>query len=153
NLKQKHSIETMATVCWWRLKAEEIRAEYDNFACSSARDTMAGVARCYDTMAEHLEHRLAREGGCLSSESSCYTRFAFRYRHAACRAMAKLSSAHAESDPAKRPSSIAEATCGRGFRPNPAPAPRGSRFRRIRDSGSIATNWHRAVQLAVFAPD
>ena len=78
NLKQKHSIETMATVCWWRLKAEDIRAEYDNFACSSARDTMAGVARCYDTMAEHLEHRLAREGGCLSSESSCYTRFAFR---------------------------------------------------------------------------
>jgi hypothetical protein len=49
NLDRRHSRETMATACWWRLKAEEIRAEYEDFA------------RCYNIIAEHLEHRLARE--------------------------------------------------------------------------------------------
>jgi hypothetical protein len=78
NLERRYSLETVGTACWWRLKAEEIRAEYDDFACSSARETMAGVARCYDIMAEHLEHRLAREATRLSSDSSCFTRFAFR---------------------------------------------------------------------------
>jgi hypothetical protein len=78
NLEQRHLHETMATACWWRLKAEEIRAEYDGFACSSARATMAGVARCYDNMAEHLEYRLAREVASSSSDGSCFIRSAFR---------------------------------------------------------------------------
>jgi hypothetical protein len=72
------SPETMATACWWRLKAEEIRTEYDGFACQSARETMAGVASCYDMMAVHLENRLTKEAACLSPDSSHFGRFAFR---------------------------------------------------------------------------
>jgi hypothetical protein len=77
-LERRHSLETMATACWWRLKAEEIRAEYADFACSSARKTMADIARCYDNMAAHLEYRLAKEAACLSSDSGYFNRFAFR---------------------------------------------------------------------------
>jgi hypothetical protein len=51
--------ETMEQVCWWRLTAEEIRAEAGQFACRSARDTMAQVALSYDCMAQDLEKRLA----------------------------------------------------------------------------------------------
>jgi len=36
---------TMAQVCWWRLMAEEVRAEADGFACTSAKETMVIVAQ------------------------------------------------------------------------------------------------------------
>jgi hypothetical protein len=78
NLEQRHSPETMGAVCWFRLKAEEIRAEYDGFASDSARETMASIARCYDNMAMHLENRLTKEAACLSPDSSHLGRFAFR---------------------------------------------------------------------------
>ncbi|HUC70525.1 MAG TPA: hypothetical protein VMS01_04975 [Stellaceae bacterium] len=45
--------------CRWRLTAEEIRAEADEFASEAARETMAQVAMSYDRMAEDLEKRLA----------------------------------------------------------------------------------------------
>ena len=78
NLEGRLSPETIGTVCWLRLKAEEIRAEFDGFASASARETMANIARCYDTMAMHLENRLAKEAVFLSSDSSRFARFAFR---------------------------------------------------------------------------
>ena len=53
--------ETMEQVCWWRLTAEEIRAEADEFTSKSARETMAQVAFSYDLMAEDLERRLANQ--------------------------------------------------------------------------------------------
>ena len=36
---------TMAQACWWRLLAEEIRTEADNFGSASARETMELAAR------------------------------------------------------------------------------------------------------------
>ena len=51
--------ETMEQVCWWRLTAEEVRAEADEFTSESARETMVQVALSYDLMAEDLERRLA----------------------------------------------------------------------------------------------
>jgi hypothetical protein len=51
--------ETMEQVCWWRLTAEEIRAEADEFTSVSARGTMVCVALTYERMAEDLERRLA----------------------------------------------------------------------------------------------
>jgi hypothetical protein len=50
--------ETMEQVCWWRLIAEELRAEAEEFASQSARETMALVAQSYDRLAEDLEKRL-----------------------------------------------------------------------------------------------
>ncbi|HUC09507.1 MAG TPA: hypothetical protein VL985_03665 [Stellaceae bacterium] len=50
--------ETMEQVCWWRLTAEEIRAEADGFTSTSARKTMSQIAQSYDRMAEDLEKRL-----------------------------------------------------------------------------------------------
>ena len=50
--------ETMEQVCWWRLTAEELRAEAEDFASKSARETMALVAQSYDRLAEDLEKRL-----------------------------------------------------------------------------------------------
>jgi hypothetical protein len=78
NLEQKYFPETMATVCWWRLKAEEIRVEYDGFSCPSARYTMDIVARCYDNMAEHLEYRLIKEASCSSPSDGFFRRSPFR---------------------------------------------------------------------------
>jgi hypothetical protein len=52
--------ETMAQACWWRLMAEEVRAEADGFNSSSARQTMRIVAQTWDRLAEDLERRLAR---------------------------------------------------------------------------------------------
>ena len=51
--------DTMAQVCWWRLMAEEVRAEADGFACTSAKETMVIVAQIWDSMAENLERWLA----------------------------------------------------------------------------------------------
>ena len=62
---QRRSTEisgTMAQVCWWRLLAEEIRTEADNFGSLSARETMELAARGWEQLAEELEHRLARTG-------------------------------------------------------------------------------------------
>jgi hypothetical protein len=78
NLERRSSPENMSTVCWFRLKAEEIRTEYDSFTCQSAKETMASIARCYDRMAMHLENRLANEAACVSPNSSHFARFAFR---------------------------------------------------------------------------
>ena len=52
--------ETMAQACWWRLTAEEVRAEADGFNSASAKATMLVVAETWDRMAEELERRLAR---------------------------------------------------------------------------------------------
>jgi len=46
---------TMAKVCWWRLMAEEIRAEADDFASTSAKGTMLSAARTLERMARDLE--------------------------------------------------------------------------------------------------
>ena len=51
---------TMAQACWWRLVAEEIRTEADNFGSESARETMEMAARGWEQLAEELEDRLAR---------------------------------------------------------------------------------------------
>ena len=49
----------MAQVCWWRLTAEEIRTEADEFRSEAAREAMVQVASSYDRMAEDLEKPLA----------------------------------------------------------------------------------------------
>ena len=54
---------TMAQACWWRLVAEEIRTEADNFGSEAARETMEMAARSWEQLAEELEDRLARNGG------------------------------------------------------------------------------------------
>ncbi len=51
--------ETMEQVFWWRLTAEEIRTEADDFRSQSARETMSQIALSYERMAEDLEKRLA----------------------------------------------------------------------------------------------
>jgi hypothetical protein len=53
---------TMAQACWWRLVAEEIRTEADDFGSEAARETMEMAARSWEQMAEELEDRLARNG-------------------------------------------------------------------------------------------
>jgi len=53
----------MAQACRWRLLAEEIRTEADNFASESAKETMEMAARGWEQLAEELEHRLARNSG------------------------------------------------------------------------------------------
>ena len=50
----------MAQACWWRLVAEEIRTEADNFGSEAARETMEMAARSWEQLAEELEDRLAR---------------------------------------------------------------------------------------------
>jgi hypothetical protein len=65
NSERPRALETMERACWWRLMAEEIRAEADEFGSESAKETMALVALSYDRMAEDLEKRLThpRYGG------------------------------------------------------------------------------------------
>jgi hypothetical protein len=53
----------MAQACWWRLLAEEIRTEADNFASAAAKETMEVAARGWQQLAEELEHRLTRNTG------------------------------------------------------------------------------------------
>ena len=53
---------TMAQACWWRLLAEEIRTEADNFGSDSAKETMELAARGWEQLAQELECRLARKG-------------------------------------------------------------------------------------------
>ena len=53
---------TMAQACWWRLVAEEIRTEADDFGSEAARETMEMAARSWEQLAEELEDRLARNG-------------------------------------------------------------------------------------------
>jgi len=50
---------TIARARWWRLLAEEIRTEADNFGSVSARQTMEQAAQCWEQLAEEVEHRLA----------------------------------------------------------------------------------------------
>src|SRR5215831_6506870 len=52
-------LETIAHACWYRLVAEEVRTEADDFGSDSAKETMAIVARTWDQLAEDLERRLA----------------------------------------------------------------------------------------------
>jgi len=54
---------TMAQACSWRLLAEEIRTEADNFASEAAKETMEAAARGWEQLAEELEQRLARNAG------------------------------------------------------------------------------------------
>jgi hypothetical protein len=53
--------ETMAEVCWWRLLAEEVRTQAEDFSSASAKTTMLGVAATWDRMADNLERRLTRQ--------------------------------------------------------------------------------------------
>ena len=53
---------TMAEACWWRLVAEELRTESDNFGSESAKETMEIAARGWERLAEELEQRLGRNG-------------------------------------------------------------------------------------------
>jgi hypothetical protein len=53
--------EMMARACWWRLTAEEVRAEADGFNSASAKATMRMVAETWDRLAEEFERRLARK--------------------------------------------------------------------------------------------
>jgi hypothetical protein len=48
----------MAKVCWWRMMAEEMRTEADDFASASAKETLLFAARTLDRMANDLERRL-----------------------------------------------------------------------------------------------
>jgi hypothetical protein len=52
--------ETIAQVCWWHLKAEEIRTEAEDFTFHSAKRTMLDVAAGWDRMADNLERHLSR---------------------------------------------------------------------------------------------
>jgi hypothetical protein len=54
--------ETMAQVCWWRLRAEEVRTEADGFSSRAAKEMMLDVARSWDRMADNLERFFARTG-------------------------------------------------------------------------------------------
>jgi hypothetical protein len=51
--------ETMAEVCWWRLMAEEVRTQAEDFSSPSAKTTMLNVAATWDRMADNLERLLA----------------------------------------------------------------------------------------------
>jgi hypothetical protein len=53
--------ETMAEVCWWRLMAEEVRTQAEDFSSPSAKTTMLDVAATWDRMADDLEGHLARQ--------------------------------------------------------------------------------------------
>jgi hypothetical protein len=53
--------ETMADVCWWRLMAEEVRTQAEDFSSPSAKTTMFNVAAAWDRMADDLEWHLARQ--------------------------------------------------------------------------------------------
>lgn len=59
NAKASRPRETMEQVCWWRLTAEEIRAEAEVFGSKAAKETMTQVAWSYDRLAEDLEKRLS----------------------------------------------------------------------------------------------
>jgi hypothetical protein len=43
---------TMAQACWWRLLAEEIRTEADNFSSASAKESMELAAQGWEQLAE-----------------------------------------------------------------------------------------------------
>ena len=60
---QRPKPETMEQVYWWRLMAEEVRTEAEEFASDDARDMMTQVALSFDRMARNLEHRLANSTG------------------------------------------------------------------------------------------
>jgi hypothetical protein len=53
--------ENICDVCWWRLRAEEIRTEADGFSSGSAKASMLYVAAAWDRMADDLERRLTGE--------------------------------------------------------------------------------------------
>ena len=57
-LARPKTAETMEQVSWWRLMAEEVRADADEMSCTSAREMMGSVAATYDRLAENLERRL-----------------------------------------------------------------------------------------------
>ena len=52
---------TMAKACWWRLMAEEIRTEADDFSSASARGAMLAAARTLESLARDLERRLEQD--------------------------------------------------------------------------------------------
>jgi len=52
---------TIAKACWWRLMAEEIRTEADDFSSASAKDAMLAAARTLESLARDLERRLEQD--------------------------------------------------------------------------------------------
>ena len=57
-LARPKTAETMEQVSWWRLMAEEVRADADEMSCTTAKEMMGSVAATYDRLAENLERRL-----------------------------------------------------------------------------------------------
>jgi hypothetical protein len=52
--------ETIANACHWRLLAEEILTEADDFSSPSAKETTYYVANTWDRMADDLEKRFSK---------------------------------------------------------------------------------------------
>jgi hypothetical protein len=50
----------MSKVCWWRLMAEEMRTEADNFSSASAKHTLLYAAQTLDRMARDMERSLEK---------------------------------------------------------------------------------------------
>jgi hypothetical protein len=51
-------LDMTSKATWWRLMAEEIRTEADDFASTSAKGTMLFAAQTLERMAKDLERRL-----------------------------------------------------------------------------------------------
>ena len=58
--EEKSAHGTMSKVCWWRLMAEEIRTEAEDFSSASAKHTMLYAAQTLDRMAKDMERRLEK---------------------------------------------------------------------------------------------
>jgi len=56
--EEKSAQGRMSKVCWWRLMAEEIRTEAEDFSSASAKHTMLYAAQALDRMAKDMERRL-----------------------------------------------------------------------------------------------
>ena len=58
---EKSAHGTMSRVCWWRLMAEEIRTEAEDFSSASAKHTtMLYAAQTLDRMARDMERCLEK---------------------------------------------------------------------------------------------
>lgn len=58
--EEKSGHGTMSNVCWWRLMAEEICTEAEDFSSASAKHPMLYAAQTLDRMARDMERRLEK---------------------------------------------------------------------------------------------
>jgi hypothetical protein len=61
--------ETMAQVCEWRRRAEEIRTQAEDFSSVSAKESMLNLARTWDWLADDLEERLKQRAEAMGSRA------------------------------------------------------------------------------------